>query len=717
MVELQEFFVEGGDRGRSHVLMHITEPSTREEQARGIFFALCEVNDGAAAQIEQLQFIIDTMENSYYSIPESGKDPFETCLEEANRRGHQLLRRYPDSDIHCLIGTIRDHHIAFAFHGRPTAALFYTAGTATQHINIIDSSDDAPAEQLFSSMLQGDMNPGDFFYGATPHVTQFLPTERVEKIILGRSARQSVQHMEKVLSGIRNGQSYGGFVVQAFTKDGPRVTVSSPAKQDTAASVSPLATDKANSARTTTAPTERTTGVTYETNYRPRRPGTPERLPSTVPAHMSHALILGLRSVGTMLAKIVAGLGHAVVGLILIISNKGGQREIVIDAFKRNLRNRQQALERMPLMSKVLIVLIILAGIAFVGSIGYLRMKEHREAVRAAYEADVAAIREKKNEADASLIYGDEAKATALVTEAKAAIANLPNDTDAEKDTVNALATDLKSIEQRLQKMVVIDPELIVDIATANTGAKTTAIAMIDNTIIAYGPDDQRHYLINLTSKQVQSKEHTGIARLTSDTTPKERDTIVFGSNYASIVALDKESFAIMNKDASFPTADVRITDVLVYNQKLYTLDTITGQIYKHNTTQTGYDKGVAWIKDAGGHDLTTAISFAIDGDIFVLKADGNVVKFSAGRVAPFSISGLIPAMTAPTRLVTTNNLTTIYIIEPIQKRLIAIDKTTGRVVKQYTSPLWQSPSDVIVDSDKNMAYVLDSNRLYKVQL
>jgi DNA-binding beta-propeller fold protein YncE len=61
--------------------------------------------------------------------------------------------------------------------------------------------------------------------------------------------------------------------------------------------------------------------------------------------------------------------------------------------------------------------------------------------------------------------------------------------------------------------------------------------------------------------------------------------------------------------------------------------------------------------------------------------------------------------------------MTAIYIFEPSEKRLVAIDKASGNIIKQYTNPLWQSPADVLIDQDKNTAYVLDSNIVYKFTL
>jgi hypothetical protein len=35
-----------------------------------------------------------------------------------------------------------------------------------------------------------------------------------------------------------------------------------------------------------------------------------------------------------------------------------------------------------------------------------------------------------------------------------------------------------------------------------------------------------------------------------------------------------------------------------VYNRKLYGVDKQSGQIYKHSSTQTGFDQGTPWLKN-----------------------------------------------------------------------------------------------------------------------
>ena len=86
ILQLNEFFVEGGEQQKSHVLLHITEPSTPEERTKGYFFAVCEINNGDNAYIAELQGPRDKVENDYYATEEADdKNGLEMVLEEINQ--------------------------------------------------------------------------------------------------------------------------------------------------------------------------------------------------------------------------------------------------------------------------------------------------------------------------------------------------------------------------------------------------------------------------------------------------------------------------------------------------------------------------------------------------------------------------------------------------------------------------------------------------------
>jgi hypothetical protein len=187
MLELHEFFVEGGDRDRSHVLLHITEPSTPEEEKnKGYFFALAEINNGNIKQIEQLQKMIDELETGYYEAEdEKEKDAFELSLEQINKRGHHILEK-SKAILSCVVGVIHKDKISFSYHGCPSIKMIYQKQDDYNLIDVIEGEEHKDAKQLFSAIMQGKIKEKNFFYIATPNVEDHIPDLQILKTFQSR---------------------------------------------------------------------------------------------------------------------------------------------------------------------------------------------------------------------------------------------------------------------------------------------------------------------------------------------------------------------------------------------------------------------------------------------------------------------------------------------------------------------------------------------------
>lgn len=695
MVELQEFFVEGGDRERSHVLLHITEPSTAEEEAKGYFFAVCEIGHGATAQIEHLQQMIDDLESGYYETDDTQeKDAFETTLEYINRRGHHVLEN-SSSVVHCLVGVLRGQKISMAYHGQPSAHLFYDKKGEIHAMDIFAGQREGSGEdQLFSAVLEGSLKTGDYLAIATPHVAEHITTDRLKKMLPAQPLRQSVHHIQKMLSHADDDLSYGGILMHipdASPKPAPKIK-SAPLEDPEAA------------------PEEKK----VETNYRPRPKMRHESFFSLTLITVGRALVAGSIGIYRILKMIAVSLWRVSVGVILLITNRGGQRQIVLQSLETSFQNKKKYVAELPLMSKILFLLAVLLGIVFAGSVGYMRWQEAAAAKKQAYQFQIQAIVDKKTAAEASLIYGDTTKALTLLQEASALMDALPQNSKEQKDQRATLMKEVDTSLQKLRKRTIVQPELIADLASTNPEARGELLTSIDDLLIAYGPDDDNLYVVDPDLKKIETKNHSTIRGLITATTPKEQDKIVFLTKENGIAEYQKQAGALAARTIDVaPGAEV--ATLFVYNQRLYSVDTKTDQIYKHSPTQTGYDRGTNWLKETGT-DLSGAVSLAIDGDVFVLKNNGELLKFTAGKKQAFDITALDPILAKPTTLWTYNDVERLYILEPEQKRIIVLDKS-GKLLQQYTAEEWQRPTGMIVRETERSVYVLDSNKIYRFQL
>ncbi len=739
ILKLEEFFVEGSNQERSHVLLHITEPSNAEERKKGYFFALAEINNGPLEQIEHLQQMIDDLESGYYETDTNDdKDPFEATLEYINRRGHHILQ-YKNSIVNCLVGVMRNHEISFAYHGNPNVILFFkNKDGELEQIDVMEGQEpEKDTNHLFSSIIQGNVNTDDSLYISTPHVTDYFTHDRVQKIVSTRDTNRSAAHIQKVLKDLESDISFGGILMHypsgmpktgrssIYQEKGSDASINKLIAQEktTEEIMSPPILkgvrkkikeyrSKEKEDATETIITKKKKG-NIETNFRKRQDGTQQSLINTILITFGKTLVLGTIGLFRLIKKITIKVGRGSILLFLLITNKDKKRQDVIKNIKNNIHEKKENFYKLPMLSKILFVSSIILVIVFLGSITTYKVKENWQAEKQAYTNQIQSVIDKKNAADASIIYGNNERALTLLQEAEQIVKELPSSNKKEKDKILELSNEVDSVLMKLRKLSVVEPEIIADLTQINSNVDTTQLAKIDNTLITYGEKDISFYKINLNGNSVETKDHSNITRLLFSSTPKEQDMIMFTTGDSSIAEYNKESSILSTKDIGFANDDVLLSDIFVYNRKLYSLDPKNNQIYRHSQTQTGYDKGTAWIKDGGDIDITDGVSLSIDGDVFVLKKNGEIIKITGGQKEEFNITGLDPALTNPTQIWTYNGLQYIYILESTNKRVVVLDKE-GKMVNQYTTDSWQNPTSMIVEEENKTIYILDSNKIYK---
>lgn len=754
VLEIHEFFVEGKNQDRSHVLLHITEPGTPEEMSKGYFFAVAEINNGSIEQIEHLQQMIDDLESGYYETEDQeGKSAFEITLEFINRRGHHVLQ-YHDAITNCLVGVLRGHELFFAYHGFPVAQLFYNNKEELSHLDILATpAGTQNPNQLFSSMLQGKISEGDYFYVATPHVADYFTADRITKILTSKNTRQSTEHIQKILSDFNDELSFGGILLHFPTefqipKTGKQLRNLS--EKGSAESLNDMISQERNTAEILSPPImdgikkswsnlfnknnqlqkpeikpaiipkthssiEITSKGEIETNFRPRKEEESDTISNTILVNLGKGVVGAISMLYLLVKNIIVYSGKGLLGLFILITNKGGQREIVIKNFKQKIFLKQEALSNMTIANKLLLVFIILLMIIFIGSLFYFKLEKNNEIKKLAYQNQVQLILDKKTEADASLLYDDENKAFSLLQEAKIALNELPTDNKEEKTNASELQKEVDATLMKLRKLYTISPTILANLGSVEPTVQAQKIIKINQQLIAYGENDNNFYSINLSNNAITKKDHNNIPHLYSADTPKEQDKIIFLTGPNTVASFDPKTSLLAKIDILFPNEGINLANIFVYSQRLFTLDTVNNQIYKHNPTQTGYDKGTTWLKNTA-NNISDAASLAIDGDLFVLKKDGAILKYTSGLMQDFIITGLDPSLDNPSLLWTYNGVNNLYILEPTNKRVIVLDKN-GKLIAQYTATEWQNPTGMVVDEAGGQIYILDTNKVYKFTL
>jgi prepilin-type processing-associated H-X9-DG protein len=119
--------------------------------------------------------------------------------------------------------------------------------------------------------------------------------------------------------------------------------------------------------------------------------------------------------------------------------------------------------------------------------------------------------------------------------------------------------------------------------------------------------------------------------------------------------------------------------------------------------------------------DLTGAVDMAIDGNMYVLFADGSVKKFFDGVELPFALTGLPDPMRSPTTLFVSGEQKPdapgyLYVADAGNERVLQFDKN-GAYIRQFMTkpgePQFRGLRAIYVDEERRRMFVLSGNTLW----
>lgn len=742
-LQLHEFFIEGGNREKSHVLLHITEPSTPSEKQKGYFFAVCELNQGDTKKIVRLQNIVDEIEERYYEAPETiNEHSLETVLKKINRE-HQDDQI---DNLHCVIGVIRNETIVFSFCGNPKMLLFYqTRDGLHKKMDLVNENDDANID-LFSQIVEGKITPNDFLFIATPQLKEYFTDDRLQKIITSRPARQSAAHIEKVLSDIHNEISFGGLVVhlkeetdliqntlkrKAFAKGGSVKSLHNlfATEKNTANTLSPSLFPKMNR------PQEEEVAQQEEIDqFRPIMPTEISAAhlrqfqPRTAPVQdedkfkkyfvlFINGVWTGLKFLGKLiywtimiLFKVIMEIGNKLLLLFFIVTNYQNRRRNIIDNWVKQWHSLKLYFKTMPKTTKIMFGLIVIVIMIFIGSILLIRSRQAQMEQQKQSQEIIRQISIHKDAADSAVIFKDNTSALNESKMVKQLIGQL--NCKVYKKQCDDFNSQIEGILSQIRKETIAEPQLLYDFS--QTQNDLSQLIRINNQILAFSSTSSNIMVYDLLTKQARLID-SKIKGFNDAAVPKENDYVAFLYNNKDIVSYNPKDSTFNGVEISYPNPAVKINSLIVYNRRLYTLDGQNGQIYKHENIKTGFGPGKDWLKDLS-INIKDGVSLTTDGDMFVAQPSGKIQKITAGVKQPFDISGLDPEIKSATKIWSYTDKQYLYVLDSDNRRLVILQKD-GTLHGQITAAVWKHPAGLVIDEANKRAFILDNSKLWEINL
>ena len=255
----------------------------------------------------------------------------------------------------------------------------------------------------------------------------------------------------------------------------------------------------------------------------------------------------------------------------------------------------------------------------------------------------------------------------------------------------------------------------------ANLAAKTPDITvqgfigLADGEFVAYDRQDLYRVLLN----SVENPLHlTDEELIVSGISFARYQTLVFQTTGNTVVEQIAGQPTVMKTED--PAGWITGQSMEAYLRFLYILSPENNQIYKYERLSNRYGPPSQY--NVNG-EISNAIDMAIDGNVFVLKDDGSVVKLLRGETKSFVIRRAPENLLKDATRIYKVPDGSIYFLDPVGARVIVVTDggQTGEssYVKQYVLEGDQIGKliDLYVDPDETRVYVVDEKRIYAVDL
>lgn len=195
---------------------------------------------------------------------------------------------------------------------------------------------------------------------------------------------------------------------------------------------------------------------------------------------------------------------------------------------------------------------------------------------------------------------------------------------------------------------------------------------------------------------------------------------------------IDRKGQVLVYNDATglkrFATADtsawrnpVAVAGYLL--SRFYVLDGSANRILRYQLSASGFEGAPSdYASAAGTSAISGGVDLAIDGDVYVLQADGKIVKYHQGSPVAFPQKGLDIPLSAPSCIFVTGSMDeggSVYVADTGNSRIVKFSKA-GEFVRQYRSVepgYMDNLRGLFVDEANKRVYLVSGNKLLQASL
>lgn len=750
----------------------VAQPDADKEELAGKLFIILEIEAKPAQALKIINFLINNINRNYYHNEKiilreristlKVEHILETSLAKANKDLAEFLDREKIkidlNKFNITIGLIYKNELHFSGLGKNKGFLIYLEKDkggkkskfeknedekARYKIIDVDSSSPVKAKadpdqkkpkeiKFFSDVTSGHIPGQGYFLFTNEALPEYLSQRQLVEIITKLPPAGAAEQIKNTLSKINAYISFSGLIIKNTIgqeeKFRPERMIR-PAPDAARLSIEELSATEAETEKLLTP-----SGIMGGKKWLNRLSGLIQKIPritaNTAKEPLKAKIFLKdkiflkrkeawLQKIGSFLKNLIFALAGLFIYLFRILTNKETLMDFLgkIKSFPLKIiakANRAKNwLRNLNFKNKFLFAAAAVCLILLLSNLTFKNIENKKQAAQKNLDGLIASVEQKQNQVEANLLYNNEIGAKEILSEIKGLLAELPKEDEKNPETYAKLLAKNESQMEKIRHVVKIDNALkLADFVNLNSSAQSQNIILSDNKIYAGDSAQKTIYVINLSDNLA-----TAIADLNAPIQAlgfpaADKDKNIYYLNNSSIVRLDAKTQELTNLNLGPPEGPKNIIGLSGYNNRLYCLDSQTGQIYRLDRTAAGFTAS-PWLARAA--DLARAVDLSIDGHIYVLTSSGQILKYLKGEQQDFTLELIEPEFTGPTKIHVSQDLEFIYILEPAGKRLAIFNKT-GKFIAQYQSDNFSDLKDFAVDEAGKKIYLLNNNSVYEVE-
>lgn len=768
--KLAQLILTPGKKSNTIGDVYIAQPDIEKENLAGKLFLIIEIESNNSNNLKLINFLIENLSNNYYQnekmfLRERLKSIkieiiFESALAKTNKDLAEFLKAEKIdlnfNEINATIGVIFENNVHFSSLGKNRALLIYKEKKAPVPISLnknkkrpfiaklpVDAEskykiidiisrtktnerrDITTSDNLFTNIINGVIPMGGYIIFSNETIPEYLSTNQLLEIITTLPPISAIEQIKNNLERINSYVTFLAILIKNTVGPFAEETIKIAPPKTTQESVKNLnsVAEKTEKFLTPRGYVNLKKWFAYFKKYslsfnfasliRNKGSASQSFIKDKIffkkkPSFLKFkTVLLKLQNFIIFIIKLIPYLIKAAVKinyLELALKIKNG----AINWFK----NSWAWFKGLNIKNKTLLIIITLSFLLLALNLISVKIKNNNALVDNNFNSLVQSIEQKENQLEASLLYKNEEGAKLLIGEIQALIGSLPEKTDEQKQKKIELSAKLDSQSEKIKHVVMIESiKEISNLSELRAGANPENISLLISKNKIYSADNANKaiYAIDI-SKNIATEINTASATISGlKFTAVDKNENIYFINGSDILSLNKNEELKNLPLAGAPSAQ-NAAALASFNNMLYLADSSSGQIYRYKIQNNKLSNPSSWLNSPT--DLKKLASFDIDGSVYLLFNDGRLAKYLTGSEESFKLDAIIPALENPEKIVVSQDLDRIYILEKAKNRIAVFDKS-GKFISQYLADNLTSLKDFALDEKTKTIYLLNNTSVY----